>query len=58
MFGADENFRPGYGDPRQGAETCTMVEFMNSDEALLTITGDAHYADRCEEIAFNSLPAR
>jgi hypothetical protein len=57
MFGADENIRPGRDDPRQGAETCSMVEFMNSDEALLKITGDGRYADRCEEIAFNSLPA-
>jgi len=57
MFGADENIRPGYGDPRQGAETCSMVEFMHSDEALLKITGEVRYADRCEEIAFNSLPA-
>mgnify|MGYP001150822485 CR=1 FL=1 len=57
MFGADENIRPGYRDPRQGAETCTMVEFMYSNESLLRITGEARYADRCEEIAFNSLPA-
>lgn len=57
MFGADENIRPGYIDPRQAAETCTMVEFMHSDEALLKITGETRYADRCEEIAFNSLPA-
>jgi hypothetical protein len=57
MFGADENIRPGYGDPRQGAETCSMVEFMSSFESLLKITGDTRYADRCEEIAFNSLPA-
>jgi hypothetical protein len=57
MFGADENIRPGHGDPRQGAETCSMVEFMNSDESLLKITGEGRYADRCEEIAFNSLPA-
>jgi hypothetical protein len=57
MFGADENIRPGYFDPRQGAETCSIVEFMNSDEALLKITGETRYADRCEEIAFNSLPA-
>jgi hypothetical protein len=57
MFGADENIRPGYGDPRQGAETCSMVEFMNSHEALLKITGETQHADRCEEIAFNSLPA-
>jgi hypothetical protein len=57
MFGADENIRAGFGDPRQGAETCSMVELMNSHEALLKITGDAKHADRCEEIAFNSLPA-
>ena len=57
MFGADENIRPGCIDPRQGAETCSIVEFMNSDEALLKITGETRYADRCEEIAFNSLPA-
>jgi hypothetical protein len=57
MFGADENCRPGYTGPRQGAETCSMVEFMLSDEILLKITGNPTYADRCEEIAFNSLPA-
>jgi hypothetical protein len=57
MFGADENIRPGYVDPRQGAETCSIVEFMNSDEALLRITGETRYAERCEEIAFNSFPA-
>lgn len=57
MFAADENIRPGYNDPRQGAETCTMVEFMNSFEAVLKITGNIIYADRAEEIAVNSLPA-
>jgi hypothetical protein len=34
-----------------------MVEFMHSHEALLKITGETRHADRCEEIAFNSLPA-
>jgi len=57
MFGADENIRPGRTDPRQGAETCSMVEFMASFESLLRITGDTAWADRCEEVAFNSLPA-
>jgi len=57
MFGADENCREGYVGPRQAAETCTMVEFMLSFEMLLAITGDPGWADRCEEIAFNSLPA-
>ena len=57
MFGADENCRPGFGDPRQGAETCSMVELMRSNEILIGITGNPIYADRTEEIAFNSLPA-
>jgi len=57
LFGADENIRPGATDPRQAAETCTMVEFMYSHESLMKITGQARYADRCEDIAFNSLPA-
>ncbi len=57
MFGADENCRPGYAGPRQAAETCSMVEFMWSNELLLRITGNPLFADRCEEIAFNSLPA-
>src|SRR5512136_984826 len=57
LFGADENIRPGKDDPRQGGETCTMVEFMASFESLLKISGDPAWADRAEEIAFNSLPA-
>lgn len=57
MFGADENCRPGYIGPRQGAETCSIVEFMYSFELLLRITGNPIWADRCEEVAFNSLPA-
>ena len=57
MFGADENARPGYIGPRQAAETCAMVEMMLSDEMLLTFTGNPLWADRCEEVTFNSLPA-
>ncbi len=57
MFGADEVARPGYTGPRQAAETCTMVEFMLSFEELLKYTGDLKWADRCEEVAFNDLPA-
>lgn len=57
MFGADENAREGYRDPRQAAETCSMVEFMHSHEMLLTMLGHVRYADRCEEVAFNSFPA-
>ncbi|MEC3992381.1 RICIN domain-containing protein [Actinacidiphila sp. DG2A-62] len=56
-FAGDENARPGFGDPRQGFETCGIVEFMASHELLARITGDPVWADRCEELAFNSLPA-
>jgi hypothetical protein len=57
MFGGDENCRPGYTDPRQAVETCGMVEMMFSTETLAWITGDPIWADRCEDAAYNSLPA-
>ncbi|MCS7187488.1 MAG: glycoside hydrolase family 127 protein [Armatimonadota bacterium] len=57
MFGADENCRPGYTGPQQAAETCSMAEFIKSHAMLARITGDGIWADRAEEIAFNSLPA-
>ena len=57
LFVADENFRPGFTDPRGGFETCSMVEMMHSAKMLTRITGDAAWSDRCEDVAFNSLPA-
>ncbi len=57
MFGGDEVSRPGYTGPRQAIETCGIVEEMLSDEILLGITGDLVWAERCEDAAFNSLPA-
>ncbi len=57
MFGADENARMGYIDPRQGVETCGMVEQMASDEIMLCLTGDPCWAENCEDVAFNSYPA-
>jgi DUF1680 family protein len=57
MFGADENARTGFFDPRQGAETCSFAEQMASDEIMLMITGDPYWAENCEDIAFNSYPA-
>jgi DUF1680 family protein len=57
MFGADENARPGYDDPRQGIETCGIVEQMNSNEHMLRITGDPFWADHTEEVAFNTYPS-
>jgi hypothetical protein len=56
-FAGDENCRPGFGDPRQGFETCGIVEFMHSFEMLTKISANPLWADRCEELAFNSLPA-
>ena len=57
MYGADENARLGYTDPRQGAETCAVVEQMASDELMIGITGDIFWADHCENVAFNTLSA-
>jgi hypothetical protein len=56
-FGGDENCREGFFDPRQGFETCGIVEFMHSFEMLTKISGKPIWSDRCEYIAFNSLPA-
>ena len=57
MWGGDENSRPGYTDPRQAVETCGMVEQMASDQLLTRFTGDVLWADNCEDVAFNTLPA-
>ena len=57
MYGADENARAGYFDPRQGAETCAIVEQMASDEILMGITGDPFWADHCENVALNTFTA-
>ena len=57
LFGGDENCRPGCTGPRQAIETCGIVEMMHSAETLLGITGDPLWADRCEDAAFNTLPA-
>ena len=57
MYAADENARAGYFDPRNGAETCAIVEQMASDEILMGITGDPAWADHCENVALNSFTA-
>jgi len=57
IFGADECIRPGYVDPRQGFETCGMVEFAKSFYLLGRQSGDPRYADRCEDLMLNHFPA-
>ncbi|MDR0510584.1 MAG: glycoside hydrolase family 127 protein [Rikenellaceae bacterium] len=57
MYGADENARIGFFDPRQGTETCAFVEQMISDNIMLQLTGDPLWAENCEDVAFNSYPA-
>ncbi|MEN6451898.1 MAG: beta-L-arabinofuranosidase domain-containing protein [Thermoguttaceae bacterium] len=53
----DEVSRPGHTDPHQGFETCGIVEFMHSFQMLERISGNPIWADRCEQLAFNTLPA-
>lgn len=57
MFAGDELIRPGYTDPQNAIETCGAVDMMLSQQMLLRVTGDLTWADRCENIAFNTLPA-
>ncbi len=56
-FAGDEGIRKPYRDPRQGFETCGFAEFMHTFEIMTLISGAPIWADRCEEIAFNSMPA-
>ncbi len=44
-------------DPRQGVETCAIVEYMFSLETLLPIGGDLRHAETLEKLAYNALPA-
>ena len=57
MFGADEDARPGYDDPRQAIETCGMVEQITSNALLLRFTGDSRWADNSEDVVLNMFPA-
>jgi hypothetical protein len=53
-FSGDEHLNGR--SPVVGAELCLVAELMYSLQTLLAITGDAMYADRLEEIAFNAWP--
>ena len=39
-FAGDENIRQEYYDPRQGFETCGIVEFMHTFEMMTRISGN------------------
>lgn len=54
MFSCDEHLAGP--DPSQGSELCTVVEYMFSLEHSLAVTGEAAFADRLEQLAFNALP--
>ncbi len=43
--------------PTQGTELCSVVEAMYSLEHLVSLTGEAPFADWLERVAFNALPA-
>lgn len=56
-YGADEQVVTGRNDPRQGMETCIIMEMNKSNFILGRITGDTVLADRVEDLTFNHLPA-
>ena len=47
-----------YADPVRGSELCTAVEMMFSLEEMLRITGNTHWADYLERVAYNALPTQ
>ena len=56
LWAGDEHIH--YGDPIRGSELCTAVEMMFSLEEMLRITGDSHWADWLERVAYNALPTQ
>lgn len=44
-------------DPSQGAELCSIVEYMFSLQTMLEAFGLPCFADRMERLAYNALPA-
>ena len=56
LWAGDEAIR--FGDPALGSELCTAVEMLYSLENVLQITGDSHWGDYVERVAFNALPTQ
>ena len=55
LFSGDEHLNGR--SPAVGAELCLAAELLFSLQTLLAATGDALYAERIEQIAFNAWPA-
>ena len=55
LFSGDEHLNGR--SPAVGAELCLAAELLFSLEMLLFATGEARYADRIEQIAYNAWPA-
>lgn len=56
LWGGDESIR--FGNPVFGSELCTAVEMLYSLENVLQITGESHWGDYVERVAFNALPTQ
>lgn len=44
-------------NPTQGAELCSVVEYMFSLQSLIEMFGQSSYGDMMERLAYNALPA-
>ncbi|XCP86447.1 beta-L-arabinofuranosidase domain-containing protein [Roseburia hominis] len=44
-------------DPSQGAELCSIVEYMFSLQTMLERFGNPYFGDKLEQLAYNTLPA-
>ena len=55
LFSGDEHLNGR--SPAVGAELCLAAELLFSLQTLLAATGEASYADRIEQIAYNAWPA-
>ena len=56
LWAGDESIR--FGNPVFGSELCTAVEMLYSLENVLQITGDVHWGDYIERVAYNVLPTQ